>query len=385
MPHATGTIRWAALAALACALALCAAAPARAVSDVCEDECSPIEDRGLFNCRRKCTEQPRVTPEPAQQSLPTGFYYLNNKIQTRLKAPVLKSAQAPPGPAQPGQPLRISLEFQDMNPADPPLVTVFYTYSDPDGAWLASPALFDESANAFSTFLPVPADAEQIRWFVRAVSPDENTYTEIPCRVKSFPFEDTDCLVPLSGETTYADYEDFRADPALDIVRTRAGYDENFVYFEIKTAAAPRVLDLFRNQFKVYYLGLYDAAAHTRLEPLANTAFVYFTPWPEPDLFCLGVVRMGGQWQADPGAVSCAVRDGGIQLRVARKMLPVSPEQGLHVFAGASLNTFANTPPPARESIFQDVSAIIVDYTGAAMLKPAERIVPVREQTVDLE
>jgi len=364
---------------------LAAAAPARAISDVCEDECSPLVDRGLFTCRRKCMDSDAVVGDTGQQQLPTGFYYLNYKVQTRLKAPVLKNAEASPDPAQPGQPFRISLEFENVDPADPPLVTVFYTFAEATGACHAASADFDSGNKTFNTFLPVPGDAEMIRWFVRAVSPDDNAYTEIPCRVSTFPFEENDCLVPLSGETTYADYENFNVDPRLDITKTRAGYDDNYMYFEIQTAEPPAVSELYRNEMNVYYIGIYNPAKWSRLEPVGNVVFLYFVPWPDNNMFCLVLRRMGVEWQTDADGMSCHIQDNRIQMRVSRKILPGGDAQAIHVFTGASVNSFSGSAHFDRNMVNHDNSAIIVDYTGATGLLPVERVVQVQEQAIDLD
>lgn len=366
------------LAALLCVLApLAGVVPALAVSDVCEDECAPMPDRGLFNCKRKCVQDTSPSLAEYQQKLPTGFYFLNTRIQTRLKPPVLASAQASPDPALPGQPLRITLGFEGVDPAAPPAATVFYTYGEAGGAWHASAAVYDELENKFSTFLPVPADAKQIRWFVRAVSPDDNAYTEIPCRVSSFPFEDNDCLVPLAGETTYADYENFHVDPALDIVKTRAGYDDEFLYLEISAAKAPAVTNVIRNQSNHYYFGIYNAADYTNLDPLGNTTFASFVPWTDPSVYCTGLIRMGKYWEDAREGFSCHVQDNLVYFQVSIKMLPGDLDKGLYVYAGTSQN-FSN-------DVSSDVTGIIVDYTGVSVLKPVDRVVHVREQAVDLE
>lgn len=364
---------------------LVAAVPARAISDVCEDECSPLVDRGLFTCRHKCMDSQSDSGGTTQQQLPTGLYFLNYKVQTRLKTPVLKNAKATPDPAQPGQPFRISLEFENVDPSDPPLVTVFYTFAEATGTWHAAAAGFDSGDEVFSTFLPIPADAETVRWFVRAVSPDDNAYTEIPCQVSEFPFEENDCLAPLTAENTYADYENFTVDPRLDITKTRAGYDDDSMYFEIQTAAPPTVTDLFRNEMTVYYIGVYNPAKWSRVEPLGNVVFLYYVPWPDNDMFCLLIKRMGGEWQASSGGITCHMQDNRIQMRVSGKMLPGDWTQGLHVFAGSSLNSYSNNVRFDRDMVSADDSAIIVDYTGATGLLPMERVVQVQKQTVDLE
>jgi len=255
-----------------------------------------------------------------RQLLPTGFYYLNYKIQTRLQAPEVTDATASPDPARPGQPLRMTMRLDNVDPADPPMLTVFFSF---DGAtsWRAASAEFNAEDKAFTAFVPVPADAGSVQWFVRAVSADDNTYTEIPCAVAHFPFEKSDCLAPLSSETTYADYEDFSAEPSLDIVSTRAGYDDRFLYFEMETAAPVTYDKRDRLSMYSYYIGIYDPGAWTRLDPMDNVAFLFYTPWVFAKNSCVIYRRMGKYWEPDADSVTCHL-DGNRLMFRAEKLAP---------------------------------------------------------------
>lgn len=373
-----GFFKRAAVAATLC-LIFFLSPQASAITQQCEDICFPRQNNGLFSCNRSCGSN------IDKLMLPSGFEFLARKTQTELRAPIVKSAEVTPERVSPGGAVRISIKMEkDADPDDLPFVSVYYS-NDDTNAWRSVKAGYNPEKKVFEALFVAPVDVKKIIWFVRAISQDENAYIEVPCEIKAFPFLSADCLLPLAGDSSYADYEDFKVDPALDILRAKTGEDANNYYFLYVTAEDVDGGDKLKSLAFVYIVGITDPAEWTRLEPLNNTAFLVYAPelydsakcaitserdgkdWfiNSDNLVCQTapcslVSRRGQRWVSDPSAVQCVAERNMIMFKVKKKRLMQFKNGYFETFLGSN-------------AVMNDESSVIKDYTGKTAVRRIRR------------
>ena len=370
------------LMALLLGAAYCA--PAGALSDVCEDRCFPRVDGGLFSCQRGCDfdneDNEFTTTEFAREYtyLPVGLFFLNAKIQTRLKPPVIESLAITPEAPAPGDVLNISAILKQDDPeAEPARLVAYYSF-DNAATWHDVPAEQDLDDGALKARIPLPTDASEILWFLRAAA-DENAYVEIPCQVQSFPFQPGECMIPMAADSVYTedDYGEFHVDPGLDIVRSRVGEDDDSLYFSMEAGADVTQGETVPLAMTMFVVAVYDPAAWNRLEPLSNVAFLVYAPLLFHPEHCALIRRSGQEWLTDTGALDCEVDEKQLMFRVPRRLITKEEQESFNVFLGAGQiledSAFGIMESSPGTALFQ--KTVITDYTGVTVVRPGARVI----------
>lgn len=334
------------------AAALCGgwARPARAVSDVCEDICFQRQDEGLFSCQRKCKQ----TDDRVR--LPVGLQFLAEREQTYLKPPMPDSVAVTPDNPGPGDTMRVSVKLLKLpDSAGTPDVRLHYSF-DGMQTWHTAEAELNPKAGVYDGYIPMPTDSPGLNWFLRILTDDQNAYVEMPCAVKSFPFDKNDCLIPLAGDSSYADYENFHVDPSVDILGSKIGEDEKNYYFLYSTAGNISKGKSIPSMMNMYLIAIIDPSLWTKTETMNNVAFIAYSPLLFAPADCALIMRRADNWITDTTAPTCIVKDNLIMIRVKKSLLMKFQLGYFKVFL-------------ATDMIIDDNMSIIKDYTGVTVVK----------------
>lgn len=365
------------------ALLLLGAGRAWGISDVCEDQCTALINDGLFACGRNCdvdlSDDALSDPEfeslsRAYEHLPVGLYFLNLKVRTRLKPPVIKNVETSDTSPAAGDVVKVTVSTTPPDEGTPaPEITAFYSY-DNAATWHADTASTNLSGDA-AAFIPVPSETASIRWFLRARDPEGNDYIEIPCSVAHFPFEPGECLAPLAADSNYSDYENFSVNPEVDIVRSRMGEDDKYYYFEVTAAAPVSEGEYYPMNMNMYVVAVYDTDQISRSEPMEDIRFITYAPLYYTPADCALISRKGANWLADTSSADCRAIGDTIHIRAPKNMINPGRRSTLYVFLATirivddHLNIIKNFD---KTSSFLQKS-VISDYTGVTAVTPIIR------------
>ena len=330
-----------------------------AISDICPDICSTVDKSALFNCKTERTDFCTVM-------LPKGIEFIISSVRKNFAAVVLAESKAELLPD--GNTIQFTAGLKDKKNIKSPEnyeVRVYYTLNE-RASWQLLVLPYDPINEYWTEKVQLEGNPEKIYYFFHAKDVDGNSYIEIPCSTTSFPPSEKDCMVPLSADQSYENYEDLNIEPYLDLLSSHTGYGSGFFFFDMETNADINMGRLFPMNANTYFAALIDTASPDRAEPFQDVAILIYSPLLYAPANCALFKRFSHDWDFDYGALKCHAAKNKIYFRVPRKLLPWKDEPG---YFSTVLGTV---------QIHGEDSGAVKDYTMLTTIRYIERILYIK-------